>query len=246
MRATSSPRRWLFPAYLILINLFVAPLAIAGLATFADGAIDRDLTVLALPLNAGARASGADNDARRAVGGDRHGGGRQRRAGDHRLQRSGDADPVAPSRGAGRRGGRGRNRRACAAGRRAAILAVLFFGFLYARLPPARRSPRSAFSPSSAIAQIAPGVPRRADMAARHRARRERRDEPRFAGVALRAVSAFPRRRRRVRRSSRPMGRSESAGFGPAALVAFSPYPLVGGVVLSLGGQCRGVRSSFR
>ena len=46
--------RWLFPGYLILINLFVAPLAIAGIATFGDGAIDRDLTVLALPLNAGA------------------------------------------------------------------------------------------------------------------------------------------------------------------------------------------------
>ncbi|MGO8831488.1 MAG: NahK/ErcS family hybrid sensor histidine kinase/response regulator [Roseiarcus sp.] len=46
---------WLFPLYLVAINLFVAPLAIAGLATFADGTIDRDLTVLALPLSAGAR-----------------------------------------------------------------------------------------------------------------------------------------------------------------------------------------------
>jgi Na+/proline symporter/signal transduction histidine kinase/CheY-like chemotaxis protein len=46
---------WLFPLYLVGINLFVAPLAIAGLATFADGTIDRDLTVLALPLSAGAR-----------------------------------------------------------------------------------------------------------------------------------------------------------------------------------------------
>jgi Na+/proline symporter/signal transduction histidine kinase len=45
---------WLFPLYLVGINLFVAPLAIAGLATFADGTIDRDLTVLALPLSAGA------------------------------------------------------------------------------------------------------------------------------------------------------------------------------------------------
>jgi Na+/proline symporter/signal transduction histidine kinase len=45
---------FLFPLYLVAINLFVAPLAIAGLATFADGAIDRDLTVLALPLSAGA------------------------------------------------------------------------------------------------------------------------------------------------------------------------------------------------
>ncbi len=45
---------WLFPIYLVLINLFVAPLAIAGLKTFPDGSINRDLTVLALPLNAGA------------------------------------------------------------------------------------------------------------------------------------------------------------------------------------------------
>ncbi len=45
---------WLFPAYLVLINLFVAPLAVAGLEMFPDGAINRDLTVLALPLAAGA------------------------------------------------------------------------------------------------------------------------------------------------------------------------------------------------
>ncbi len=46
---------WMFPAYLVLINLFVAPLAVAGLKMFPDGAINRDLTVLALPLAAGAR-----------------------------------------------------------------------------------------------------------------------------------------------------------------------------------------------
>ncbi len=45
---------WLFPAYLVLINLFVAPLAVAGLKMFPEGAINRDLTVLALPLAAGA------------------------------------------------------------------------------------------------------------------------------------------------------------------------------------------------
>lgn len=43
---------WLFPLYLIIINIFVIPLAIAGLLTFAPGTIDRDLTVLALPLEA--------------------------------------------------------------------------------------------------------------------------------------------------------------------------------------------------
>ncbi len=45
----------LFPIYLVLINLFVIPLAIAGLTLFPDGAVDRDATVLALPLQAGAR-----------------------------------------------------------------------------------------------------------------------------------------------------------------------------------------------
>ncbi|HZZ63020.1 MAG TPA: PAS domain-containing hybrid sensor histidine kinase/response regulator [Roseiarcus sp.] len=45
---------WLFPVYLVLINLFVAPLAVAGLKMFPDGVINRDLTVLALPLAAGA------------------------------------------------------------------------------------------------------------------------------------------------------------------------------------------------
>ena len=44
---------WLFPLYLVAINLFVVPLAIAGLLVFPEGAIDRDMTVLALPLQAG-------------------------------------------------------------------------------------------------------------------------------------------------------------------------------------------------
>jgi Na+/proline symporter/signal transduction histidine kinase len=47
---------WLFPAYLVVINLFVLPIAIAGLLTFPDLSIDRDLTVVALPLQAGADA----------------------------------------------------------------------------------------------------------------------------------------------------------------------------------------------
>ncbi|KAA2238326.1 hybrid sensor histidine kinase/response regulator [Salinarimonas soli] len=45
---------WLFPLYLVLINVFVVPLAVAGSAVFAEGQIDRDMTVLALPLHAGA------------------------------------------------------------------------------------------------------------------------------------------------------------------------------------------------
>jgi Na+/proline symporter/signal transduction histidine kinase len=41
-----------FPVYLLLINLFVAPLAIAALLTFPN-ALNRDLSVIALPMSAG-------------------------------------------------------------------------------------------------------------------------------------------------------------------------------------------------
>src|SRR5256885_10566903 len=44
---------WLFPLYLVLINLFVIPIAMAGLITFPRGIVDSDMYVLALPLRAG-------------------------------------------------------------------------------------------------------------------------------------------------------------------------------------------------
>ena len=43
---------WLFPAYLVLINLFVLPIAMAGVLTFPAGRIDSDMFVVALPLAA--------------------------------------------------------------------------------------------------------------------------------------------------------------------------------------------------
>jgi Na+/proline symporter/signal transduction histidine kinase len=42
--------RWLFPLYLVAINLFVIPIAIAGLVTFPFGAVESDMYVLALPM----------------------------------------------------------------------------------------------------------------------------------------------------------------------------------------------------
>ncbi|MDB5502540.1 MAG: hybrid sensor histidine kinase/response regulator [Tardiphaga sp.] len=45
--------RWLFPLYLVAINLFVIPIALAGLVTFPFGAVDSDMYVLALPIEAG-------------------------------------------------------------------------------------------------------------------------------------------------------------------------------------------------
>ncbi|HEY5208217.1 MAG TPA: NahK/ErcS family hybrid sensor histidine kinase/response regulator [Stellaceae bacterium] len=45
--------QWLFPLYLIAINIFVVPIAIAGLSMFPEGSVNSDLFVIALPLAAG-------------------------------------------------------------------------------------------------------------------------------------------------------------------------------------------------
>jgi Na+/proline symporter/signal transduction histidine kinase/ActR/RegA family two-component response regulator len=45
---------WLFPVYLLLINLFVVPIAAAGLITLPKGSVSADMFVLGLPLAAGA------------------------------------------------------------------------------------------------------------------------------------------------------------------------------------------------
>jgi Na+/proline symporter/signal transduction histidine kinase/CheY-like chemotaxis protein len=41
---------WLFPAYLVAINLFVIPIALAGLLAFDESGVDADTFVLALPM----------------------------------------------------------------------------------------------------------------------------------------------------------------------------------------------------
>jgi Na+/proline symporter/signal transduction histidine kinase/ActR/RegA family two-component response regulator len=45
---------WLYPAYLVAINLFVFPIAVAGLVLFTQGSVDPDMFVLSLPLQQGA------------------------------------------------------------------------------------------------------------------------------------------------------------------------------------------------
>ncbi|ATD04631.1 MULTISPECIES: PAS domain-containing hybrid sensor histidine kinase/response regulator [Pseudoalteromonas] len=42
--------RWLFPLYLLLINLFILPIAYAGLVYFSDSSVGQDTFVLALPM----------------------------------------------------------------------------------------------------------------------------------------------------------------------------------------------------
>ncbi|HEY7581792.1 MAG TPA: histidine kinase, partial [Acetobacteraceae bacterium] len=44
---------WLFPVYLVLINLFVVPIAAAGLMTLSDGVVPADMYVLGLPIAVG-------------------------------------------------------------------------------------------------------------------------------------------------------------------------------------------------
>ena len=47
--------RWLFPFYLVLINLFVIPIAAAGILLLPEGSVDTDFYVLALPMEAGSK-----------------------------------------------------------------------------------------------------------------------------------------------------------------------------------------------
>jgi Na+/proline symporter/signal transduction histidine kinase/CheY-like chemotaxis protein len=44
---------WLFPVYLIVINIFVVPVAIAGTLVFGGSSIPHDMYLLALPLHSG-------------------------------------------------------------------------------------------------------------------------------------------------------------------------------------------------
>src|SRR5262249_57945794 len=41
---------WLFPLYLLLINIFVLPITLGGLLRFPDGSVDADTFVLTLPM----------------------------------------------------------------------------------------------------------------------------------------------------------------------------------------------------
>jgi Na+/proline symporter/signal transduction histidine kinase len=51
-RHTDDLRRaaWMFPAYLVAINVFVIPIAVAGLILMPGAGVDRDMTVIMLPL----------------------------------------------------------------------------------------------------------------------------------------------------------------------------------------------------
>ena len=223
----------LFPVYLILINLFVVPLAIAGLALIPDGAIDRDLTVLALPLTAGARGIALTTML----------GGLSAATGmvvvdsvalaitsSNNLvmpillrQRAGQSNAAAGEIGLH-----------VLAIRRGAILFVLMIGYLYERFAGDEALAAIGLLSFAAIAQILPAF-----LGALFWRRGTARGAA--AGMIVGTLvwfyllflpSLYAEGALADLLAHGPLG---VAWLRPAALVAFSQFPLAGGVALSLG-----------
>ena len=123
---------------------------------FPDGAINRDLTVLALPLAAGRARAGALHHDRRPVGGDRHDRGRQPGAGDHHLQRSRHAALAAAQGDPAQPAAEGDIGALALWVRRLSIFGVLALGFAYERLTSETALVSIGLLSFAAVAQIAP------------------------------------------------------------------------------------------
>jgi hypothetical protein len=131
--------RWLFPLYMLLINIFVVPIALAGLALLPAGS-DPDLFVLSLPISGdagGFRFSSSSADCPPH----QHGGGRLHGAQRHGRQRAGDALAAAQS---------GRGRRAASAGAPCWCDACLSSPSCWPPMPIIAPSPACCRSPPSA------------------------------------------------------------------------------------------------
>jgi Na+/proline symporter/two-component sensor histidine kinase len=223
----------LFPIYLVLINIFVLPLAVAGLATFADGTIDRDLTVLALPLGAGWKVLALTT----MIGGISAATGMVV-VDSVALAITVSNDllrPVLLSRRAGEPGAaEGEIGARVLLLRRAAIVFVLALGFIYARFGAGAGLAAIGLLSFAALAQIAPAF---------LGALVWRRGTARGAAAGMIAGSLawlylllLPSLQTEGALAeilkAGPLG---LAWLRPAAIVSFSAYPLVGGVALSLG-----------
>ncbi len=185
---------WLFPIYLVLINLFVIPIALAGLLTFPPGTIDSDMFVLALPLQTGSHIltiaafvgglSAATAMVIVEIG----------RAVDHDLERP---DHAAGRASAPRPDLRTRESRFAAADRAAAGDLRHSAAGLYV-LPLGRRRPTRVNRPVVVRGHRATGagVFRRPVLAARHRRRRHGRHGLRHFDLGLYAAAAELRRLR--------------------------------------------------
>ncbi len=223
---------WLFPLYLVAINLFVPALALAGLALFPQAGVDRDLTVLALPLSAGAPAlalttmiGGVSAATAMVV------------VESVALAITVSNDLVMPVllrfRAAQAVADEGEIGVWVLNVRRAAILAVMALGYLYARFASDAALAEIGLLSFAAVAQIAPAfvgglVWRRGTASGA------------AAGMTLGSL-AWVYLLLLPSLADAPMARMLREGplglawARPAALTAFAPSALVGGVALSLG-----------
>ena len=223
---------WLFPTYLVLINLFVAPLAIAGLKVFPDGSINRDLTVLALPLNAGAHGAALLTMV----------GGLSAATGMVVVESVALAitisnDLVMPlllrRRGAQERAFEGDIGALVLWVRRGAILGVLALGFAYERVAGEAGLVSIGLLSFAAVAQIAPAF-----LGGLFWRRGTARGA--IAGMTAGSLAWFyllllPSIRPQEALSAYLAHGPLAIGWlSPAALVSFAPNALVGGVVLAL------------
>ena len=223
---------WLFPTYLVLINLFVAPLAIAGLNIFPDGSINRDLTVLALPLNAGAHGIALLTMV----------GGLSAATGMVVVESVALAitisnDLVMPlvlrRRGSQARAVEGDIGALVLWVRRVAIVGVLALGFAYERMAGEAGLVSIGLLSFAAVAQIAPAF-----LGGLFWRRGTARGA--IAGMTAGALAWFyllllpSIRPEHALSNFLAHGPLAIAWLSPAALVAFAPNALVGGVVLSL------------
>ena len=178
---------WLFPVYLVLINLFVMPIAMAGLLTFPAGGTDGDMFVLALPLKAHSELlaliafvgglSAATAMVIVEIG----------RACDHGVERHRDTAGSQAPRGGLRRAERRRRATPDRAPHRDLRHSVSCLHLLSLGRPGAARFYRSAF-----ICRRHPvdaGVLRRTGLAARHGTGRNRRYDRRHSGLGLHAAA---------------------------------------------------------
>jgi Na+/proline symporter/CheY-like chemotaxis protein len=221
---------WMFPLYLVAINLFVPVLALAGLTLFPQAGADRDLSVLALPLRLGApglaltTVIGGVSAATAMV---------VVESVALAITVSNDlVMPVLVSRRAAEAGAAGSGALVLNV-RRAAILFVLGLGYAYARFASDAALAEIGLLSFAAVAQIAPAfvgglVWRRGT--ARGAA----------AGMALGSLAwvyllLLPSLADASLSSLLREGPLGLTWARPAALTAFAPSPLVGGVALSLG-----------
>src|SRR6516225_4642917 len=194
---------WLFPLYLVLINLFVLPIAMAGLLTFPAGHADSDMFVVALPFAANSELITLVA----FIGGNGDGDRRNGRARHHGVERHRHTACTQAPRDACGRGGRCRRAVAGDTPRR-------HFRHLVSRLcllPVGRRG--AARSDRTVVVcrhrAVGAGFFRRLDLAARHLARRDCRHERWRPGLGLYAAAAehvCRRHRQRANLGRWPLG----------------------------------------